>query len=199
MFAGISLLIAVSLFRLLPVFMGVTVDQPSWLYNFSPITALCLCGAACLPRRSALLLPLAALIGTDIILSLHYGWPIFNPEFFFKTFVFALVLAFGWQLRSNPRLRVLLPAVVGSSIFFYLITNSVSWLFDPGYVKSMNGWVQALTTGLPGFAPTWSFYKNTLVSDISFTLLFVLCVRLGKRAGKSVPVAEPAIIAPARW
>lgn len=195
MFAGISLLIAVCLFRLLPIFKGVTVDQPDWLYNFSPITALCLCGAACFPRKMALTLPLAALIGTDMILSSYYGWPIFNAEFLAKTVVFAAVVAFGWQLRANPRLRVLLPAAVGSSIFFYLITNSVSWLFDPGYVKNMGGWVQALTTGLPGYAPTWSFYKNTLLSDVLFTLIFVASVRMAKRA----PADEPVMVAPARW
>lgn len=182
MIAGVILVLAVSFYRLLPVMLGWSFPQPDWYINFSPITALCFCSAAIMPRRLAFLLPFAALIGTDFILTGYYGThSMMNAEFIAKTLATVMIAAFGWQLRANPRLRVLLPGVIAGSVFFYLVTNTVSWLFEPGYLKNFTGWAQALTTGLPKFQPTWMFLRNSLLSDVTFTLLFVLCTRVATR------------------
>src|SRR5205814_1580127 len=90
-------------YRLLPVFLGVKLQQPEWLPNFSPMAALCLCGAAFLPRRFAIAVPLVALLGTDLALNAHYGFPLFTLEFLSTIVAFAVVGALGWQLRKNPR------------------------------------------------------------------------------------------------
>ena len=177
MIAGVFLVIIVSLYRLLPVMLGIKEQQPDWLINVSPMTALCFCGAALLPRRWAITLPFAALLGTDLFLNSYYGHPLFNAEFIVKTLVMVIIAAFGWQLRANPRLRVLLPGAIAGSLFFYVATNTASWLYDPAYVKNFSGWAQALTTGLPSYQPTWTFYQNTFISDVAFTILFVVCVR----------------------
>jgi hypothetical protein len=57
---------------------------------------------------------------------------------------------------------------------FYFVTNSVSWLVEPAYAKTAGGWLQALTTGLPGYAPTWTFLRNSLLSDLGFSALLML-------------------------
>lgn len=177
MIAGILLVLTVALYRLLPVFLGFTTQQPDWFISFSPVTAIIFCGAACLPRRWALTLPFGTLLGTDFILNYWYGHPLFNALLVAKTVAFCAIAYFGWQLRSQARVRVLLPAAIGSSFFFYLVTNTGSWLYDPLYTKSFLGWAQALTSGLPGFQPTWMFLRNQLASDAIFTLLFLACVR----------------------
>ncbi|MDB6149490.1 MAG: hypothetical protein JWQ44_938, partial [Chthoniobacter sp.] len=38
------------------------------------------------------------------------------------------------------------------------------------------GWTQAMTTGLPGYPSTLLFFRNTLLSDLSFSALFLICV-----------------------
>ena len=50
--------------------------------------------------------------------------------------------------------------------------------------------LQALTVGLPqyGATPTWMFFRNSLVSDLLFTLLFVACMSFSRRAA-ALPVA----------
>jgi hypothetical protein len=57
-------------------------------------------------------------------------------------------------------------------------------LSDPGYVKSFAGLVQALTVGLPQYSatPTWMFFRNSVVSDLLFTGLFVLCMNFVRRS-----------------
>lgn len=182
MIAGIILFVVAVLFRLLPVFLGFTETQPDWLINFSPMAAMILCGAAVLPKRIAVLVPFGALLLTDLVLTLHYNYEVFNAYFVAKTFAFVAIAAFGWQLRSHVTGSVLLPAAIAGSLFFYLVTNTAAWLYHPAYAKDMAGWTQAMTTGLPGFQPTWSFYRNTFLSDIVFTMLFLVCIRPSTRA-----------------
>ena len=177
MIAGIILFVVAALYRLLPVFLGYRETQPDWFINVSPMAAMILCGAAFFPKRIALVVPFAALLGTDLILNSYYNFPLMNPEFIAKTLAFIAIAAFGWQLRSHSRSSLLIPAAIGGSLFFYLVTNTASWMFDPFYVKNISGWTQAMTTGLPQYQPTWMFYRNTFISDIVFTLLFLVCVR----------------------
>jgi hypothetical protein len=200
MIPGFLLVISVVFFRLLPVMLGVTTDQSSWFVNVSPMSAVILCGAACLPRRWAITLPFALLLGTDLALTAWYprfangdvagAHAFFNVEFFAKTLAFAVLAFFGWQLRSQARVRVLLPVAILGSFFFYLVTNTASWIYEPAYAKTFFGWTQALTTGLPLYPPTWTFYQNQFLSDIVFTLLFLACVRPGREVARE---ERPAI------
>ena len=191
MIAGIALLIAAALYRLLPIFLGVTTEQQSWLPGFSPIAAIVLCGAACLPRRAAIAIPFAALLLTDVALNLHYGYPAFSSAMVVNVVAFAAIAALGWQLRKRTEAKTMIPAAIGSALFFYVVTNTASWLTIPEYAKTLSGWVQALTTGLPGFAPTWTFLRNELVSNVLFTGLFLACIH---RSEAPTPAR-----APARW
>jgi hypothetical protein len=70
---------------------------------------------------------------------------------------------------------------------FYVITNTFSWLSDPGYAKNLAGLIQSLTIGLPQYSatPTWMFFRNSLISDLVFTGLFVVCMNAGRSMGKS--------------
>jgi hypothetical protein len=72
-------------------------------------------------------------------------------------------------------------------VLFYLITNFFSWLSDPGYVKNWAGLVQALTVGLPQYSstPAWMFFRNSLLSDLFFTSLFVMCLNFSRSAAKA--------------
>jgi hypothetical protein len=60
-------------------------------------------------------------------------------------------------------------------------------LSDPGYAKNFGGLIQALTVGLPQYSatPSWMFFRNSLLSDLIFTLLFIVCMNLGRSAERS--------------
>lgn len=51
------------------------------------------------------------------------------------------------------------------SLIFYLAANTFAWAAYPGYAKSLAGWIQCQTTGLPGFPPSWMFLRNMLFGD----------------------------------
>jgi hypothetical protein len=92
-------------------------------------------------------------------------------------------------------MKTLLPASIAGSLIFYIVTNSVSWFFDPGYVKNFAGLIQALTIGLPQFSatPSWMFFRNSIISDLLFTVLFVICMNLGRSMERSRGRAVPRL------
>jgi hypothetical protein len=71
--ATVLILVAV-LSRLAPIWLG-----EAWPMHFNAVTAVALCGAAFLPSRWSLILPIGALAVSDVILNLHYGFSLFDP------------------------------------------------------------------------------------------------------------------------
>jgi hypothetical protein len=163
------------------------ISGSTWLSNFAPLAAIALCGAVYFPPKLKFTIPLLALYLSDIVLNVHYGAPLLVPEIICRYFALALVGWLGLVIANRPSWKTLLPASLAGSTLFYLITNIFSWLSDPGYVKNFAGLIQALTVGLPQYSatPTWMFFRNSVVSDLLFTGLFVLCmtfVRSSERA-----------------
>jgi hypothetical protein len=157
------------------------------LLNFAPLAAIALCAAAYFPAKYKFTVPMIALLISDVVLNIHYGFSLLSPFVLSHYLGFALVGCLGLLLQNRRSLKTLLPASIAGSLIFYIVTNLVSWLFDPGYVKNFTGLVQALTVGLPAYSstPTWIFFRNTLLSDLFFTLLFVACMNFGRRTERS--------------
>lgn len=166
----------------------------TWFVDLYPARAIALCAAVYFPRKYKFSIPLIAFFISDAVINYRYGVSLLDPQIFCRYFALILVGCFGLLLQGRPNLKTLLPASIVGSTMFYLITNTFSWLSDPGYVKNLAGLIQALTVGLPQYAatPTWMFFRNSLLSDLFFTLLFVVCINLGRdtsraRAGAALP------------
>ena len=159
----------------------------SWLSNFAPLAAIALCSAAYFPKRYKFSVPLATLFISDVVINFRYGAPLLDPQIFLRYFALAAVGCVGFLLQNRASLKTLLPASIVGSTFFYAITNTFSWLSDPGYAKNLGGLIQALTVGLPQYSatPSWMFFRNSLISDLLFTILFVLCMNFGRSAERS--------------
>ncbi len=193
MFAALALLLAVVVYRVVSGFYG-SADF-TWLHNFAPVSAIALCGAVYLPRRLALALPLVMLLVSDVVLNVfHYQQPFFTWDILPRYAALALICVLGFALRDRASFGKLLGASVAGSLIFYVLTNTGSWLYEPAYAKTFVGWLQALTTGLPGYPPTWTFYRFTLLSDLFFTALFFACMSVQTRkAPQAVGESLPAI------
>src|ERR1700746_2690716 len=90
-----------------------------WLSNFAPLAAIILCSAAYLPIKYKFSLPLIALLVSDVILNLHYGYPIVALHVFSHYIAFAFVGFLGFALRNRASLKTLLPASIAGSTIFY--------------------------------------------------------------------------------
>ena len=168
----------------------------SWLSNFAPLAAIALCGAIYFPRKYKFTVPFAALLISDVVLDLYYGASLFEPLILCRYVAFALVGVLGLAVSKQVSLKTIVPASLAGSVLFYVITNGFSWLTDPGYVKSFLGFVQALTLGLPQYSatPTWMFFRNSVVSDLLFTLLFVACMSFSRRDAALPAVAARPVV-----
>ena len=183
--AAIVLLLIVILYR---IFFGITQSADfGGLHNFAPIAAVALCGAVYLPRRLAIALPMIGLLVSDVVLNvIHYHLPLLTFEIVPRYVALALISLLGLAMRNHPRLLPLLAASFAGSVLFFGITNTGSWIGDPGYAKTFGGWWQALSVGLPGYPPTWWFYRHTLMGDLFFTAIFATIM-----GWKSKPVPSP--------
>ena len=170
-----------------------------WLSNFAPLAAIALCGAVYLPKKYKFTVPFVALLVSDLVLDVYvYHWASpFDPQIVCRYLAFALVGLLGLTISRRPSLKTMIPASLAGSAFFYAVTNAFSWLTDPGYVKNFAGLVQALTVGLAqyGATPTWMFFRNSVVSDLLFTLLFVACMSYSRRE-VALPAASARSLAP---
>ena len=165
----------------------------TWLSNFAPLAAIALCSAAYFPKKYKFSVPLVTLFISDVVINFRYGAPLLDPQILVRYAALALVGCSGVLLQNRISLKTLLPASIVGSTIFYVITNAFSWLTDPGYAKNFAGLIQSLTVGLPQYSatPSWMFFRNSILSDLLFTLLFVICMNLGRSMersrGRSVP------------
>ncbi len=195
MIPALLLIFSVVIYRIATGFFGH--PESIGMLNFAPLGAIALCAAAYFPPKFKFAVPMLALLVSDIALNLHYGYPLLSPAVLSHYLGFAVVGVLGVLLSGRASWRTLLPASLAASFLFFAVTNTVSWIFDPGYVKNAAGWVQALTVGLPAYSatPTWMFFRNSLVSDLLFTGLFVACMHFGR--APQTARAEAAIARPA--
>jgi Family of unknown function (DUF6580) len=188
--ATVLILVAV-LSRLAPLWL-----DDAWPMHFNAVTAVALCGAAFLPSRWSLLLPIGALAISDVLLNLHYGFSLLEPQILVRYACLLAIAGVGrWLAHRGWRPTELIFGALASSTLFYLVTNTVSWATAPEYPPGVSGWWQALTVGLPGYPPTWTFFRTSLIGDLVFVGLFILCAQLGLRLGRSDANATQAVAA----
>jgi hypothetical protein len=147
--------------------------------NFSAAYALAFCAGVYLPGRMAWWLPLSVLLLTDVLLNLFYysASPV-SGYLLMQYAGYAIIIMLGRQFRAQSSGLALLGGGLLGALLFYFVTNTAAWFQNPEYPKTLLGWIQALTTGLPGYPPTWTFFRNTLLSGGLFTGLFVGAMKL---------------------
>lgn len=166
------------------------------LPNFSPWMALAFTGTLVLPRMLPWFVwPVAMLVINLAVLGVTSALDIQSLSIYGMYAVAAFMAA-----RFRGRLSVLqgLLGVVICSVVFYAVTNTAAWISDPGYAKNMTGWLQALTTGLPSYAPTWSFLRSSLMSDLGFSALLMLAFNAEARVREAGTMPWIATTVPAR-
>jgi hypothetical protein len=145
---GSVIILAAALSRLLP--------HP---VNFAPIAAMALAGGVYLDKRSALIIPLAVLVISDIIIGFHN-----TILFVYGSFV--LIGLMGLWLKSHKKPLPILGTALLSSIIFFVITNFGVWLTGGGwfYPKTWQGLVECYTLAIP-------FFRNTIAGDLVYTVV----------------------------
>ena len=98
-----------------------------------------------------------------------YGVDSLEPFMIANYSAYLLVFLLGKSLFKTKNLLHLVGGGIAGALVFYAITTAFVWWSNPAYAKTLNGLIQALTVGQPGFPPAYLFLKNTLISSILFT------------------------------
>jgi len=185
--AGVVALVAVCIL-LLAGFRVLRAGFLPELPNFSPVAAVAFCGGLFLPGVLAWIIPISVLFVSDLALAMLLGYPAFSSAQFVSWTCILAVVGIGRLLSkasfSTPRF---FSALIGSGLFFYLVTNTAAWIGNPSYPRGLGGLWMSLTTGLPGFPPSWMFYRNALVSDLVFGVLLLSVWALARRTARENP------------
>lgn len=177
-----AIILAITLLLVAAFFRVARLDLLPTLPNFAPVMAIAFCGALLLPGWMAIVVPGAALIASDLLLNAHYGTGLIGGAELIRYACYGVAIAAGLALRNRPaRLPVTFGVVTANALLFYVVTNTAAWFTNPAYTKSFAGLVQSLTVGVPGFPPTWVFFRNSLLSDWFFTALILTAVALATR------------------
>lgn len=126
--------------------------------NFAPIGGLALFSGSHFKNKFALLIPLSAMLISDIFLGFH-------NTMLYVYFSFLLIVFIGRMIK-NINGKALIMASLTSSFLFFIITNFGVWIAPQSmYPKSINGLIQCYYMGLP-------FFRNTLISDLIYSFSF---------------------------
>jgi hypothetical protein len=161
------------------VFRIVTVTLPDLA---TPITALLFCGAA-FWKSNKWMLPTALVVWfvSNLIVNMMYSYPLFHSSTLVTLLAFAVVAAIGYKFAGKSPIKLILGTVLGATVF-YLITNTVSFIVDPVYAKTLDGYIQCMWTGCPAVPthaiPTYTFFRNSLVANTLGTCFFLVAMSI---------------------
>lgn len=128
--------------------------------NFAPIAAIALFSARYLPKKFAFILPLSIMFISDLFLG-FYG---FQMAFVYGSFIIAGIVGL---ISRHQKVSSFIPlASFSSSLIFFLVTNFGVWLTTAMYTKNLVGLSSCFISAIP-------FFRNTIVSDLFYTTLFV--------------------------
>ena len=144
--------------------------------NFSPIMAIALFGGAMLNRKLAFVVPVAAMLLTD----LYFG---FHSSMFAVYGSFLLTVMIGKKFVSNPNVKNVAASSIVSALQFFVITNLSVWAFSGMYTLDVSGLVACYAAAIP-------FFKNTLASTLAFSTVMFGAYALANRTSLNPQVAE---------
>ena len=132
---------------------------PHWP-NFTPIAGIALFGGTYIGRKHlAFIIPLAAMLLSDLFLGLHHTMLAVYISF-------ALIVGIGFLLRKRVSVFTVLSASIASSVLFFLITNFAAWQSGMmPYPMNLNGLIAAYAAGLP-------FLNTGILGDLFYSSIF---------------------------
>lgn len=159
------------------------------MQNLAPIGAIALFGGACFrSRKAAFLVPLSAMLLSDVLLNLTRhsnqsadAWKLTA----FTYAAFLLVVGVGQLLRRRTRsVWFVAGGSLAASLVFFVVTNFGWWLTMGFHPMSVSGLAECYTLALP-------FFRNTIASDLAFNaILFGSFALVESRILSTAPQVE---------
>ena len=125
--------------------------------NFTPLLAVALFAGALLPRKWAVIVPVALYALVDLMV----GW---HPTIAFTWGSMALIAVIGQKHLQNRSWKRVAGTSLVSALLFYVITNFGAWIALSVYPKNLAGLVECYVAAIP-------FFRNTLASSVLYSFV----------------------------
>ncbi len=147
--------------------------------NFAPITAMALFGGVYLGKKYALIVPLMAMLVSDLFIGFY------DIKLMTGVYIsFLLVGLIGLFIKKYKNIGTIIGGTILSSVLFFLITNFAVWAFYDWYPHTLSGLTQCFTMAIP-------FFRGTLMGDLFYvTILFGIYEIIMVVVKKKQPVIE---------
>ena len=166
----ILIMLAAALSRLIP--------HP---YNFAPIGALGLFGAAYFSNRMlAIIIPLVSLWISDLVIDntlyakYYDGFAFFYEGWYWIYGAIALTSVMGMFTLKNLNVKTVLGSSILASVLFFAVTNFACWPGNTTYPQNFGGLMACYAAGIP-------FFKGTLAGNIFYSALMFGGYELARR------------------
>lgn len=137
-------------------------------YNFTPLGAIALFGAAYFPRKKwAFIIPIIALWLSDLFLnnyvyaSYYEGFTLFTSGFLYIYGAFALIVILGIYLLKKVTLPRVAGGALGGAVIFFIVSNFGVWIASPLYPLTLEGLIMCYTAAIP-------FFHYTLAGNVIY-------------------------------
>ena len=129
--------------------------------NFAPIGALALfAGAYFRNIKTAFIIPVTALLISDLILGLHS-----TMIFVYGSFLMIILMSRYFNLNHNKSVGRVVGSTLLASVLFFLVTNLGVWMLSGMYDLNISGLMTSYAAGLP-------FFRHSLMGDLFYTAIF---------------------------
>ena len=159
--------------------------------GFTAVTAMCLFGGAYFHRRwAALLVPMAALLVSDVVLMtvVYRGWSFSGAvnSVWMNYVAFGLIVLLGMLLRGRVTVGRTASATVLATALFFLLTNFKVWALGHGnlYPHTPAGLLACYVAALP-------YALNDLLGNAFYVTILFGSMELLKRRWPAL-VEQPA-------
>jgi len=156
------------------------------LPNVTPLVAMALFGGAVFTsKRAAFLIPLAAMLFSDVAIGLVAG-DLSRGLHAMMPFVygsFVAITALGFLVRRRRSAGPIACATVTASTLFFVVTNFGVWMATSLYPKTLAGLLSCYVAGLP-------YLRNAVLGDGVFAFLLFGTLALAERREPSPVFAE---------
>ncbi|MDH3315122.1 MAG: hypothetical protein OER43_05075 [Gammaproteobacteria bacterium] len=123
--------------------------------NFAPVAAMALFAGAQLDNKKlAFLIPLVAMLLSDIVIGFHDGLVLVYV-------CMCIAVAIGMQLRGRIGSLTVTGGALASSLIFFVVTNFGVWLSSGMYPLSLAGLVACYVAAIP-------FFHYTIAGDLFY-------------------------------
>ncbi|HEX3448451.1 MAG TPA: DUF6580 family putative transport protein [Isosphaeraceae bacterium] len=159
------------------------------VWNFAPMAAISLYAGSRLPRRWAWVVPVVAMVVSDLLLDQGRYRPAFELTRWTIYTTFAVTTLLG-PLANWPRFgRWLLPILsVTGSLLFFVTSNLATWGEGLLYPMTFTGLIACFVAAIP-------FFGNTIAADLIGTAALFGLGPVFERAARSVTGRRTAAVA----